>query len=132
MDSRAIFILIVCIIPSMETRVKIEPTQSMAYFKTDGQIATSLTLINIKSHIPIQKIVLELEKLLNITTNETINKATAWVQNRTIAEFNILATELRQYTRELKDVAGLSKLRPKRQIAAGIGMIGGWAFKSHD
>ncbi|QQP32405.1 Hypothetical protein FKW44_007134 [Caligus rogercresseyi] len=104
----------------------------MAYFKTDGQIATSLTLINIKSHIPIQKIVLEVEKLLNITTNETINKATAWVQNRTIAEFNILATELRQYTRELKDVAGLSKLRPKRQIAAGIGMIGGWAFKSHD
>ncbi|QQP54445.1 Hypothetical protein FKW44_007280 [Caligus rogercresseyi] len=103
----------------------------MAYFKTDGQIANSDSHQHQKPH-PIQKIVLEVEKLLNITTNETINKATAWVQNRTIAEFNILATELRQYTRELKDVAGLSKLRPKRQIAAGIGMIGGWAFKSHD
>ncbi|QQP50117.1 Hypothetical protein FKW44_011011 [Caligus rogercresseyi] len=110
---------------------KFETIHSVAHFQPEGQIATSLTMININVHLPISEIIHEVEELIQVSANETIRQATLWIQNKTILEIKIIANDLRQNLKELNKIAGIKQgQRRKRQVIMGIGMLGGWALKS--
>ncbi|QQP54537.1 Polyprotein of retroviral origin [Caligus rogercresseyi] len=108
-----------------------QPFNAIAHFQPEGQIATSLTMINVKVNLPINDIITEVEELIQVAANETIRQSTFWVQNRTIMEINVIANDLRQSLRELKKISGISQgQRPKRQAIVGLGLLGGWALKN--
>ncbi|QQP37697.1 Hypothetical protein FKW44_000225, partial [Caligus rogercresseyi] len=108
-----------------------QPFNAIAHFQPEGQIATSLTMINVKVNLPINDIITEVEDLIQVAANETIRQSTFWVQNRTIMEINVIANDLRQSLRELKKISGISqRQRPKRQALVGLGLLGGWALKN--